>query len=65
MDAPNAGRRCVICDAVLDDALFIATWTGASVCPTGPCLQRALDRADDDLETPEAVARYAKELADE
>ena len=58
-------RRCVICDAELGDDAYIAIWTGGQVCPTGPCLQRALDGAADDLETPDAVARYAKELADQ
>ena len=56
-------RRCVICNAVLEDA-YIAIWTGGNVCPTGSCLQRALDGADDGKETPEAVARYAEKLAD-
>ncbi len=58
-------RRCVICNSGLDDAFFIATWMGADICPSGPCLQRALNQAVDDYTTPEAVARYAKELADE
>ena len=31
--------------------------------PDGPCLQQALDGADDDLETLAAVRTYAKELA--
>ncbi len=61
----SSGRHCAICKAVLDDANYIATWTGADCCPAGPCLQRALDEAKDDLKTPEAVARYAKELADQ
>jgi len=61
----SSGRHCMICKAVLDDAFFIAIWTGASVCPAGPCLQQALDRAVDDYETPEATARLAKELADQ
>ena len=61
----RSDRRCSVCGAVLSDDSFLATWTGANCCPTGPCLQRALDAAEDDLETPDAVARYAKELADE
>ena len=57
-------RQCVICKAVLDDT-YIAIWTGGQVCSTGPCLQRALDGAKDDLVTPEAVARLARDLQDE
>ena len=57
-------RHCVICDAALDDT-YIAIWTGGNVCPTGPCLQRALDRADDNKETPPAVRAYAERLSGE
>jgi hypothetical protein len=58
----SKARRCVICDAGLGDT-YIAIWTGGNVCPTGPCVQRALDGADDEKETPKAVARYARDLS--
>jgi len=53
----------VICNAGLDNAFFIAIWTGGDCCPTGPCLQRALDGAKDDYETPEAVCAYADRIS--
>ena len=60
----RSDRRCSVCGAVLSDDSYIALWSGGDCCPSGPCLQRALDGADDDLETPHAVRAYARELAD-
>jgi len=57
-------RRCGVCGAELGNT-YIAIWTGGDVCPSGPCLQRALDQAEDNYRTPESVKRYAKELNDE
>ena len=53
-----------VCGAALSDDSYLATWTGADICPNGPCLQRALDQADDDYATPEAVRAYAEQLSE-
>lgn len=58
-------RRCNVCGTVLSNDIYLALWTGGDCCPSGPCLQQALDRADDDKETPKAVREFAERLSEE